>query len=167
MFYDLRTLCCVHYTNTIVFVFIVITIYRNRVYAYNRRKKESIYYEKDSNNEETLHFNLKSNIKGNDLLTIFCEDYDPVLVDFPFPINVTAKGVINYTNQKKTTIQSNVQNGSCTFAGAKLVNIDAVLYMKNEEISFKNAEMNFCKGVCKADFNYNFETFAENIRVKV
>lgn len=119
---------------------------------------ESIYYEKDSNNEETLHFNLKSNIKGNDLLTIFCEDYDPVLVDFPFPINVNAKGVINYTNQKKTAIQSNVQNGSCTFAGAKLVNIDAVLYMKNEEISFKNAEMNFCKGVCKADFNYNFET---------
>ena len=115
-------------------------------------------YDTDYDKIDILHFNLKSNIKGNDLLTIFCEGYDPVLVDFPYPINVSANGVIDYIDQKKTVIRASVQNGTCTFAGAKVSNIDAVLNVKDEELFFKDAAMAFSKGVCKADFKYHFGT---------
>lgn len=125
----------------------------------NYMRLNSIYFLKeDKTGEETLYFDLDSTIKGNDLLTIFGEGYKPELVDFPFPVDVKAKGVINYTKVKKTTMKVDIKNGSCTFAGAKVTDIDTVVHFKDDIISFTNADMAFCKGVCKVDFNYDFET---------
>ena len=134
----------------------------------NYMRLSSIYHLKEEKSgDEVLYFNLDSTIKGNDLLTIFAEGYKPDLVDFPFPIDVKAKGFINYTNQKKSTINADVKNGSCTFAGAKVTDIDSAILFKNEEISFTNADMTFCKGLCRADFKYNFETEKGSFKQKL
>ena len=119
----------------------------------------SIYFLKENQTgEEVLYFDVDSTISGNDLLTIFGEGYKPELLDFPFPIDVKAKGVINYTKVKNTTMDVEVKNGSCTFAGAKVTDIDSVIHFKDDIVSFSDAEMKFCKGQCKVDFKYNFET---------
>ena len=129
---------------------------------------ESIYYLKEKNTgDEVLYFNLQSSLKGNTLLKIFADGYAPALVDFPFPLGVQAKGVINYTNQKNTSIRADVQNGSCTFFGAKITDIDTTLHLKNEEIFFNNAEMTFCEGNCKLDFKYNLNTGKGSFKQKL
>ena len=129
---------------------------------------ESIYFLKEKKTgEETLHFNLRSTLKGNSLLKIFADGYDPEFIDFPFPVEVQAKGMINYTDQKKTSIRADVQNGSCTFFGAKITDIDTTVYLKNEEIFFKDADMTFCKGACKADFKYNLNTSKGSFKQKL
>ena len=129
---------------------------------------ESIYFLKEEKTgDELLYFKLNSSISGNDLLIIFTKGYRPELVDFPFPLEVNAEGFINYTDQKKTTIKAIVKNGSCTFAGAKVTDIDSVIHFQNHEISFSNAEMTFCKGACQADFKYNFETGKGTFRQKL
>ena len=112
----------------------------------------------DPRQKDDLHFKLQSTIRGNDLMKVFGPECDLELIRFPFPIKVTANGIMNYTDPKKTALKAVIHNGSCTFAGAKVTDIDCIMHIKNEEIIIRDADATFCKGSCKVDFKYNLDT---------
>ena len=103
-----------------------------------------------------LHFNVKSSIKGNDLLKIFYPYWSLSVFDFPDPIDLTSSGVIDYSDQKKSEFKINLQNCSCRFAGAKLTDINAVIDYQNWIFLCKNARGTLSKGSFNADFSCNF-----------
>ncbi|MBQ7402363.1 MAG: hypothetical protein IJW05_02865 [Lentisphaeria bacterium] len=125
---------------------------------YGTMQLESIYCADPANPEGgQMHFNLKSTLKGNDLLTIFCQNFDPILVDFPFPMDVHATGVIDYSDESKISVKATVKNGDCTFSGARVGDIDASLTFENGEIHFQNAKVVLAQGICYSDFRYHFK----------
>jgi|GEM_PF-1574755 len=105
-----------------------------------------------------LNFQLSSSIVGNDMIRSLYPEWKSEYVDFPFPMQVEARGEINYLEDRKTHFEATISNGSCRWQGIRIDDLDTTLHYADNTVSFRGGEAHFSGGRLQMDYLYNFNT---------
>lgn len=117
------------------------------------------------NKDGLMQFSLKSTIKGEDLIRIFYSKWQNEYLSLPQPIAVNAKGFIDSANPENTRFTAVLDNAKCKWNKTPISNIDATIIYENEALAIKNATADFCTGIMKFDYDFNFRENSGNIEL--
>ncbi|MBP5182847.1 MAG: hypothetical protein J6331_07470, partial [Lentisphaeria bacterium] len=132
--------------------------------ADGKARLDGVYEEKGNRNasgdflsgDGQLIFELESTMNGNDVLRCLYPQWKSDFLNFPYPVNVDASGIIDYNDDASTVFTATVNNGKCLWKNAPITNIDCTMCYENEVLSIPRAVGQTCGGSLAVNYRFDF-----------